>query len=103
MNDLKSILQMTSNSIEETTALFYQQKLSEGFRKLMPTLNLLTQAIDAIYTYKAEGKELELDTEGLMNTLKDAMHALEEKDTVLLSDILTYEVKDLFDRVLPSL
>ena len=103
MGDLKTILQMTSNSIEKTTAFFYQQNHSDGFLSLEQTLNLLMQSIDAIYAYKSEGKELGVDTEHLMKTLSEAMGALEEKDTILLSDILIYEVKELYDQVLATL
>ncbi len=103
MGDIKNVLLMSSDSIEKTSELFYQQNIQEGYNQLEQTLILLTRTIDSIFTYKAEGNELDIDTDHLLQVLSEAMSALEKKDTTLLSDILTYDLKELFEKALSTL
>lgn len=63
--------------IEETVAAFYQQKEHEGYERLGTVLEGLMVMQDSLLTEK----------------LLMAMEALERKDSVLLADILNYEIK----------
>lgn len=103
MEDLKNMLNESIQSIERTTDIFYQQKNKQGYKELENTLALLTQTMNEIFTYKLEGHEVGIDENQLIQVLTEAMKAIEVKDTVLLSDILQYELKELFNKVLMSL
>jgi hypothetical protein len=99
MTNLKHKLAMAIQSIEQTTELFYQQKRELGYQNLESTLALLTQVISDIFEYKSQGNEIGIDESQLIIVLTKAMKAIEMKDTILLSDILLYDLKELFEKL----
>jgi len=103
MGDIKVVLQNSIHSIELTSGLFYQQNLQEGYHQLDKTLAQLTLAMNEIFTYKSENKDLDIEEKHLIQVLTEAMKAMEEKDTTLLSDILKYDLKVQFETALASL
>lgn len=80
-------------SIDEVTVLFYQQKILEGHNKYQETLTRITLAIDCIFEYMNKVNEKGIDESEIINILYKAMNAMERKDTILLSDILRYELR----------
>jgi hypothetical protein len=103
MSNIKNVLLTSINAIDRTTQLFYQQNIPEGYQELETTLVQLTQTINEIFTYKSEGNQIDIEESQLIQSLNEAMKALEEKDTTLLSDILQYELKELFEKASLSL
>lgn len=65
--------------IEEVVNAFYQRKDKEGYEKLNGVL----------------GKLMQVNNPLLVEKLMLALSALEKRDTVLLADILNYEIKVL--------
>lgn len=100
MNGLTGSLEKAILSIDDTTALFYQQKIEEGYKKLESTIILLSETINDIYAYELAGNQIGMEENQLVETLTEAMKAMEEKDTVLLSDILQYDLKEIFEKIL---
>lgn len=83
------------SEIEENTLLFYQQKNKEGFTKLDGTLAKLIETISTI-----QGSNLNnIDEKKLNEILSNAMNAIAAEDTILLSDILYFDLKPIFEKV----
>lgn len=98
---MKNSIEATINSIDEVTELFYQQKDKEGYVKFEETLNFLVLILDSMENDK-EGN-FNIDHQGFNEKLVEAMKALEEKDTVLLADILKYEISEMLDDLASNL
>jgi len=103
MVHMKNSIQEAMKVIEETTTLFYQQKNKEGFLRLDSTLNSLMQAVNEIVNYQVDKKVQIIDEQILNVVLTEAMKAIEQKDTILLSDLLIFEVKDMFEECLSKI
>jgi hypothetical protein len=94
------ILQVTEviRLLERTSALFYRQKKQEGFQSLDEALQKLMQLISSISSYSSRiNKEL-IDEKKLNSILEQAMNTITEKDTILLSDLFTFELIPLLEQ-----
>lgn len=89
--------------IDQITELFYQQKLEQGYNRFEETVTVLTQLMNELFTVNLENSEFNIERDKIVQILTSAMHALEAKDTILLSDILQYELKELFIRIMKFL
>lgn len=103
MEELKVLITDAIESIDQTTEIFYQQKMDEGYKQLEITLAVLTKAIDTLFQYKAAGNPIEMDEQQLTGVLSEALKAMQERDTVLLSDIMQYELKESLGNIVSSL
>ena len=103
MYNLSGLLKDAMRSIEETTVCFYQNKISEGYQRLDDTLVRLSNLMNEIALYREQGNEIEINEREIVTRLTEAMNALEQKDTLLLSDILEYEIKDILAKGYSSL
>ena len=103
MDILKKKLDIALQSIDETTDLFYQNKVNEGYKQFEETLTVLTDTVNEIFNYKSQGHELGIEESKLIEVLTKAMNAMEEKDALLLSDILSYELKELFQQIIDTI
>lgn len=99
MDILKKKIVIAKQSIDETTDLFYQNKTNEGYKRFEDTITVLTDTINNIFEYKNQGYDIGIEEPHLVEVLTNAMNAMEEKDALLLSDILNYELKELFEQV----
>ncbi len=70
--------------IEDVTELFYQQKIKEAYARLQPLLTDIS-----IYVTGIPSEEKQVD---ILESLKEAMSAMEQQDTTLLADILQYDL-----------
>lgn len=93
MQTLKEEIQALSLKISAVTDYFYQQKMSEAYQGMELLLASLTSMVANLSSYQKEQKEFSYKQQDLLKILKEAMQALEEKDAVLLADILEYELK----------
>lgn len=103
MSQQKDIVQKLVNEVEEVIELFYQQKLQEALNKFYSIIGRMMNAIDTLFMYKAENKEFILDEAKIINTLKEAMAALEDRDMVLLADILQYDYLEYINELLDNM
>lgn len=76
--------ELLREELEHVTELFYQQKSKEGYEKLQILL-----ADISLYVSNVQDEEQQQE---LLETLTEALNAMEEKDTTLLADILKYEL-----------
>ncbi len=85
--------------IDDTTDLFYQQKIKEGYGQLGHTLEKLAEAADRISINNKGNYRHDIREDSLPEILGSAMEAMEAGDMVLFSDILQYELKEAFREI----
>lgn len=102
MNYLAQRIGKLINTIEETNILFYQQKNGEAYQKLLIIIDDLLVIVDTInngisnHTYN-------LTDISLNGILEEVIRALEEKDPVLVADILQYELTEQLKEILKKI
>lgn len=103
MSQQKDIVKKSVKEIEEVVELFYQQKLQEALNQFQVVIGSMMTAIDAIFTFKTEHEGFGFDEGKITSTLKDAMQALEDRDMVLLADILQYDYLEYMNELLENM
>lgn len=103
MGNIREQIAQNINEIDEVVEMFYQQKTQEAYTKLDPVLGNLLASVDAAVAYQQEHAEIELDVNGLAEALKEALAAIEEKDAILMADVLKYEVIEKLEAILALL
>ena len=76
--------ELLREELEQVTEMFYQQKSKDGYEKL--------QVLLADISLYVSGVQDEEQQQELLETLTEALDAMEQKDTTLLADILKYEL-----------
>ncbi len=92
MDELKALIENTTTKIENVTDLFYQHKDHEGYLRLDEMIGQLMELAEGLKAVVSQKPDLEVQE--FLEVLTEAVNALEEKDTVLLSDILQYDLID---------
>lgn len=77
---------MILEKLNETVEALYQQDISKGYSELDMLLGAITDAL--------QRGELNVELESFNVILRKAMEAMEEKDMVLVADILNYELRE---------
>lgn len=103
MKNIRKILQETIDSIEKTTACFYQNRNDEGYQSLYYTLIKLEYALNETVQFCQQENAMDINEDEMLEKLGRAMNAMEEKDLSLLSDILEYEIKETLEQWCASL
>lgn len=103
MNEMKIRIEEAVASIDRTTELFYQNQIKSGYEQLENTILILSKTIDEIYRYKNQGHVIEVNKEELNGALVQAVNAMEGKDSLLLSDILQYEINEMLKKIQASI
>lgn len=103
MQDLKKTLLAICEEIKETTELFYQQKEHNGYQKLNATLLSVSNGIECLFATLNQDNPPEFDQNEILSILNNAMNAMQEKDTVLLADILQYDLLEQFENVIKQI
>lgn len=98
MNHEKEKFIRALKAIDITTELFYQQKVKEGYGRIEDIIICVTELIN--YMSSQNGKEYEINGQELTSILYDAMQSIEVNDTILLADILQYELKEEIQRLM---
>jgi|GEM_PF-621489 hypothetical protein len=88
--------------ISDTTDYFYQQKIGEAYKKLDPLIGHIMTVVDKLFAYK-ETYSLMFDEDSLVNSLAKSMKAVEEKDSVLLADILSLELAGQLEDIVSNI
>lgn len=81
--------------IDNVSDMFYKQRESQGYDMLNQLIGKLVNLTQSLGD-RAENKEY---NDKLIQCLSQALAALEEKDSVLLSDILSYDLVDLLKEI----
>ncbi len=98
MNNLQAKVKQVINEINEITDLLYQRKLHEGYVILNSTIGNIMNIMENIYQL-SQIREIPFDDNSMIEKLKSAMEAMEKKDSVLLADILIYEIAEQLNEV----
>lgn len=93
MEDLKRILMQTTEGIQRVADLLYKQQNKNGMLEFNALLSKLSELVILI-SQMGENQEILFDSNQYLRTLTEAMKAMEEKDNVLLADILQYDLLD---------
>lgn len=99
MKEIKGELNQVIEEINEISVYIYQQDLRNGLMKLDGTLGNIMKVLNSVLIYAAENN-IQIDQKSIISNLTAAMQALEEKDYVLLADILLYEIAEQFHEIL---
>lgn len=92
MENLIDLIETSISKIEEATDLFYQHKDHEGYLRLDEIIGQLMELADGLKDIVNEKPDI--NVQEFLEILTEAMNALQERDTVLLSDILQYDLTD---------
>lgn len=92
MAELKEKIEQIGEQIEEVSELFYQQKNGEGYTQLEKIIVGVAQVIETAYAVYQGDDAVTAKIQKLTATLQETMEAMEDKDTILLADMLKYEV-----------
>ncbi len=103
MELLKQRIENTNLLIDEATELFYQNKIQIAYSNLDNLLINVSNTISDIDNYKQQGGEIGIEENRLVEVLQNALNALENKDLLLMADILEYDLKELFVEILEIL
>ena len=87
----KKMVSEVLDELRGNVELFYQQKTGEALRQFEGMLGKMLTVIDGFFACKQEQEDFPLDEEKLQSTLTEAMQALEERDMILLADIIQYD------------
>lgn len=101
--DLVKSIDIVIKKIDENTNMFYQDKKNIGYVELNETLMLIGKVIDAILIYEEKIIGQKISENKYVEILSEAMVALERRDELLLSDILEYDLKDMFIQLKESI
>lgn len=91
MEELKDIIIRALADIGRISDYLYQQKLGKAYENLNSTLGMLMNLTDTLFALSNEGM-INLDRQRWTNNLTLSMQAMEDKDGVLLADILVFEI-----------
>lgn len=103
MKVLQESIDAVIKRIDENTNLFYQNKKNNGYEELNETLRLISDVIEEILSYEQRIFGKKVSEQKLVGILSDALNALEKRDELLLSDVLQYDLKELFVQYQESL
>lgn len=103
MENIKQQIEQNIEEVDAVVELFYQQKTQEAYSQLDSVLGKLMAVIEMVAAYQQEHTEVEIDITGLTDALKEALSAMEERDAILMADVLKYEVIEKLEALIENL
>ena len=103
MENIKQQIEQNIEAVDAVVELFYQQKTQEADGQLDLVLGKLMETIEKAVVYQQEHTEVKIDITGITEALKEALSAMEEKDAILMADVLKYEVIEKLELMIESL
>ena len=98
MNILYDGIQELKVKIGLAADCFYQQKFQDGYRELVGIIDDIAAVLIIINPYK-DRPDIAEDYLRLSNLLQEILGAMEQKDTVLMADILSYDIMDVMEKI----
>ena len=92
MKDLKKEIETVINDLDSIVEMFYQQKVQEAYSDFNTALGKIMEITEVVQNYTAQNSDKEINMDILLNALKETLSAMEERDVVLVADVLKYEV-----------
>lgn len=87
----KEFVKNALKEVKENIDLFYQQKTGEALQQFDSVLDKVMTIVDTLFQYKEMRQDFLLEEERVKTALAEALNALEEKDLILLADIIQYD------------
>lgn len=103
MSAEKELVENTLGEVRESVDLFYQQKTGEALQQFDVVLGKVMTMVDTLFAYKESHEEFPLDEEKVKSALTEALGALEEKDMILLADIIQYDFMEYVEELLDGM
>jgi KaiC/GvpD/RAD55 family RecA-like ATPase len=99
MASLKEQIVKNMAEIDDVVEMFYQQKTQEAYAQLNVVLGNFAAIIEPLFSYQQEHSDKEIDVDGLTEALKEALSAMQERDAILVADVLKYELLEKLERI----
>lgn len=93
MEELKKSIADIAKKLKAVSIKLYQMKESEGYSDFAELIGEMSQLVSTIYVVKSQSNELMFHETEFLQKLTLAVKALEDRDTIMLADILYYELK----------
>ena len=103
MNKEKEVMKNEMEEIKEDIDIFYQQRTGEGLKKFDCVLDKVSNIVNCLFGYKEKHEEFSLNEERMKESLTEAMNALEERDFILLADILQYDFIEYVEELIEEM
>lgn len=103
MDNIKQQIEQNIEEIDAVVEMFYQQKTQDAYIQMDQVLGKLMTTIEAVMAYQQEHEGVEIDVSVLTEALKEALSAMEERDAILMADVLKYEVNEKLEMIMDSL
>ena len=94
MEKIERCIDTIQKQIEGITNSFYQQKIQDGYQELISIIDNFTVLINIMEENYPKSKFEDVNN-NLMSILANMMDAMNNKDTVLIADILNYDISDI--------
>lgn len=103
MYNIKKNIWELEKKIEEVTECFYQQRENEGYHNFELVFPDLIRVVDQVALLEKEQKITKAEFDLISTYLSNALQALEEKDVILLSDIMRYDLIEVLNNITATL
>lgn len=99
MENMKQQVEQNISEIDAVVELFYQQKTQEAYSQLDSVLGNLMTVVGGLMQYQQEQENVHIDVNALTEALKEALSAMEERDAILVADVLKYELIEKLEAI----
>jgi KaiC/GvpD/RAD55 family RecA-like ATPase len=99
MASLKEQIEKSMAQMDDVVEMFYQQKTKEAYLQLDVVLGSFAENIESLCEYQQDHPEIGIDVEALTESLKEALSAMEERDAILVADVLKYELLEKLEGI----
>lgn len=100
MAELKEQIEQIEQQIDNVSELFYQQKNQAAYNQLEDIIINVAKVIETVYAQNPDNPDVMEKINKLTLTLRETMEAMENKDTILLADMLKYEILEVLQTIL---
>lgn len=99
MENMKQQVEQNISEIDAVVELFYQQKTQEAYNQLDSVLGNFMTIVGGLMQYQQEQENVDIDVNVLTEALKEALSAMEERDAILVADVLKYELIEKLEAI----
>lgn len=103
MSQDKDTILSTMEELKQNLELFYQQKNQEALEQFDSILGKLASTVDMLFAYRESHADFSFDEEKVKSSLVEAMEAMQDKDLILVADIMQYDFIEYIEEILPEM
>lgn len=101
--EMKKEIELSLELIDQVTDSLYKQDVKNGYMQLNEAIVHITKAITLVFEYNKNNEGFIIEEGKIVETFSQALSAMESKDTILLADVLQYEITEQFNDILGQL